>query len=232
MTHYIIDRKKRLKYLYLFLFFITTSFGIGYTLGYLYGVPEKEVENINHKVSSSLAIKPHSTPQMINSKENTEITPPTKKSPQQNNSSSESIKPDQVITSVPPQAPSEKAPPPTKISSLPEPTIKIDVLTKSDHTSEKTTLPSTGTLTESTNKNSNQYTVQVGLFASKENASDFVDELKESGFETFYKAFISTSGEEKYNVRLGPFPNKNSAQEKMDEFQKLHDISAYILSHK
>jgi len=81
-------------------------------------------------------------------------------------------------------------------------------------------------------KKTTGYSVQAGMFAKKENAEKYADELKKRGFEAFVVDFISSSGKQKYNVRFGRFSQRNIASNKMAEYKKLFTTPAYIVINK
>ena len=76
------------------------------------------------------------------------------------------------------------------------------------------------------------FSVQVGLFANRENAQNLVDELIEKGFDAYMADFVSSSGEVKYNVRFGQFSDRQSVQEKLAEYKQLFSTPAYIVINK
>ncbi|MCW8887793.1 MAG: SPOR domain-containing protein [Gammaproteobacteria bacterium] len=244
MTHYIIEHKKRQEYLLLIVIFICISFGLGYALGFLHGAPRED----GHKMISPLAA----------SKPAQKVEPPTVqastvKEPEKNDDDGKPVaaikqekpthKTDLLIANkeIRPPPPPVK-PTPTKkslqkpVKTESKPTQKVEqskvAQTKPIEVSQAQAKPKKTTITE-TGENPAQYLVQVGLFASKENASDFVDQLEESGLKTFYEGFTASSGDEKYNVRLGPYSDKETAQKNMSHFLESHsNTSAYILTKK
>lgn len=77
-----------------------------------------------------------------------------------------------------------------------------------------------------------QYSVQVGMFSSKENASKFVQQLEEKSFAAYLVNFTASNGKEKYNVRLGPFADRPTAKEKMSSYKEFFTTPAYIVINK
>jgi len=245
-TPYVISIKKREEYLFILFFFITISFGLGYAFGYLHGTPIKETEKtIANKLITPLSTKSKSpSDQSEKSEDKSPNSSLAKiKEQQPNNQHVKTIKTDaspvqttKAIKPKPPAPISKKRVTPQKIDKKSETTVVKSApqikIYKTKNTVTTKPVKKVKESVESTNKNPTQYLVQVGLFASRENASSFIDQLEESGFEGYFEGFISTSGVEKYNVRLGPFTEKSTAQKKMSEFKKTHNSSAYILTHK
>jgi len=245
-TPYVISIKRREEYLFIFFFFITVSFGLGYAFGYLHGTPIKETEKIiANKLITPLSIKSRSlSAQTEKSKDKSHISSLAKiEKKLSNNQHAKTIKTDsspvQTTKAVRPKPPapiSKKRIIPQKIVKESETTLVKSApqikIYKTENTATTKPIKKAKESLESKDKNPTQYLVQVGLFASRENASSFIDQLEESGFEGYFEGFISTSGVEKYNVRLGPFTEKTTAQEKMSKFQKDHGTSAYILTQK
>lgn len=241
ISYYIIDRKKRQEYLVILFVFITISFGAGYAFGYLHWTPteaggsQKTAPSITSMSPSSHVTKPEnkSTNNSLNEIEKQLSNKQLAKTSKINSSSIQTAKP---AKSKPPVPISKKKSTPQKVimeskttGAKSAPQIEI-FKTKSTLTTEP--IKKIKESAKSTDNNPAKYLVQVGLFASRKNASAFIEQLEESGFEGYFEGFISTSGVEKYNVRLGPFTEKNTAQKKMSEFKKIHNSSAYILTKK
>lgn len=258
MSPYVIDGKKRAEYIYLFFIFITISFGLGYTLGYLHGVPAEEssvtgaLQPSSDTADVTAPLQPvaesgtkdqENIPEDIDSSrdDNANDSPEVAaKNPQTNTKQ-------QAAPATPPQPAPAKAAvketvKPQKVTPESMPAVSKTTIQSSNKSSapenEKTieesskTSPATEAMADAVDNSMKHYLIQVGLFSSKENASAFVAQLESNGFKAFYERFTSTSGDEKYNVRLGPFTEKEMAQERLAEFQKSHDTSAYILSNK
>lgn len=240
MNHYIIDHNKRQEYIYLFFLFITISFGAGFTFGYMHGLPADENKPVesSHKIAASVLESPTSPgTSTITQPRQTKITAEKRVS---NKPATPSIKKtkdtkstkNKTNTSVIVSA----SKPPVKSAAMnkvnkPIPTvtpIKVEEIQPATVNKRSPSKPTSDIKKSVTSK----YLIQVGLFANRENAATFIEQLKKNGFDGYFEGFISTSGAEKYNVRLGPFDNKNAAQKKMADFQKQHDSSAYILSSK
>jgi len=252
MTHYIIDSKKRQQYLQILLTFIVVSFGLGYIFGYLHGIPAEEIVTVKQENNASSAEKPLSI-QPTNVEHNgvnkkNQISNPVAKAKQPEKKKllkqSQNIKAKQVKTK-PIQVNQSIKPKSATLATRSDPTKTVIDKTVAAATpsapkaeSEKNSLQTPNTdlnydsTSEAVEEDSNQYLVQVGLFANRENASTFVEQLETRGFRASFEEFISTSGVEKYNVRLGPFSKKSVAQEKMSDFEQMHDSSAYILTRK
>jgi len=241
ISYDIIDRKKRQEYLVILFVFITISFGVGYTFGYL------------HWISTEARESQKTAPSISNMSPSSQVTIPEDKTAhnslagiEKQLSNNKLAKTRKINTSPVQTAKPVKPKPPVSTSKkriVPQKTIKKSETTVVKSAPQIKIFKTKNTLvtehvkkvkesTESTDNNPTQYLVQVGLFASRENASSFIDQLEESGFEGYFEGFTSTSGVEKYNVRLGPFDKKSTAQEKMAEFKKTHNSSAYILTHK
>ncbi len=73
------------------------------------------------------------------------------------------------------------------------------------------------------------YSIQAGMFASKVNASSFIDKLAEKDFKAYVSNFVSTSGAIKYNVRVGRFEKRQQARVLLREFQKHFSSPAYVV---
>jgi len=74
------------------------------------------------------------------------------------------------------------------------------------------------------------YSIQAGMFASRVNASSFIDKLAEKGFKAYVSNFVSTSGAVKYNVRVGRFEKRDQARVLLREFQTHFSSPAYVVS--
>ena len=77
--------------------------------------------------------------------------------------------------------------------------------------------------------NKRAYSIQAGMFASKNNAESFIKKLAVEKFEAYVSDFVSTSGAVKYNVRVGRFEERNKAREKLKEYQKFFSTPAYVV---
>lgn len=250
ITPYVVDVKQRRDYLSIFLFIIIISFGLGYIFGYLNGMSAETTGKTadNQETAPSPAGKSVSVqttkPGQKSSYNSIEKNSPNGQQLVSKEVTSNSL---QATKDVKPKSPSpisaKPANPQKKLTKSNTAVIKsapqIRTLKAKKNQIEVTNkAPTIGPnkkvkeSAKSTEKNPTQYLVQVGLFARKKNASSFIEKLKKSGFEGYFEGFISTSGVEKYNVRLGPFTEKSTAQEKMSKFQKAHNSSAYILTHK
>ena len=73
------------------------------------------------------------------------------------------------------------------------------------------------------------YSIQAGMFASKNNAESFIEKLSVEKFDAYVSDFVSTSGAVKYNVRVGRFEERNKAREKLKEYQKFFSTPAYVV---
>ena len=77
--------------------------------------------------------------------------------------------------------------------------------------------------------NKRSYSIQAGMFASKNNAESFIEKLAVENFEAYVSDFVSTSGAVKYNVRVGRFEERNKARERLKEYQKYFSTPAYVV---
>ena len=102
-----------------------------------------------------------------------------------------------------------------------------EVKTPNDKTAEKS-----ASTTDAATSSQTMYSVQVGMFASQENAQKLVNELQGKGFDAYMKDFISSSGETKYNVRFGNYPERTAVREKLAEYKQLFTTPAYIVINK
>jgi len=104
---------------------------------------------------------------------------------------------------------------------------------KPDVESTKADLASTASRkTEQVNdleKSKRLYSIQAGMFASKNNAESFIKKLAEENFVAYVTDFVSTSGAVKYNVRVGYFDEREKAREKLKEYQKFFSTPAYVV---
>jgi len=77
--------------------------------------------------------------------------------------------------------------------------------------------------------NKRLYSIQAGMFASRNNAESFIEKLAVEKFEAYVSDFVSTSGAVKYNVRVGRFDERDKAREKLKEYQKFFSTPAYVV---
>jgi len=77
--------------------------------------------------------------------------------------------------------------------------------------------------------NQRLYSIQAGMFASRNNADSFIEKLAVENFEAYVSDFVSTSGAVKYNVRVGRFDERDKAREKLKEYQKFFSTPAYVV---
>jgi len=77
--------------------------------------------------------------------------------------------------------------------------------------------------------NKRLYSIQAGMFASKQNAESFIEKLAVEKFEAYVSDFVSTSGAVKYNVRVGRFEERTKARERLKEYQKFFSTPAYVV---
>jgi len=78
-------------------------------------------------------------------------------------------------------------------------------------------------------ENKRLYSIQAGMFASKNNAESFIEKLAEENFVAYVTDFVSTSGAVKYNVRVGHFDERDKARERLKEYQKFFSTPAYVV---
>ena len=99
--------------------------------------------------------------------------------------------------------------------------VKEKQNTETDNT-EKTTA-------DNTDKKKPHYSVQAGLFASRDNAVTFLDELLSNGFDAYLLDFVSSSGDVKYNVRFGRSDDRDVTKKRLEEFRQAFNTPAYIV---
>ena len=81
----------------------------------------------------------------------------------------------------------------------------------------------------SSKDNKRYYSVQAGLFANRENAVKYLDELLGNGFDAYLVDFVSTSGVVKYNVRFGRSEDRKTSRKRLSEFRQAFTTPAYIV---
>lgn len=106
-----------------------------------------------------------------------------------------------------------------------KPELKLAPL-KTEIEPAQNTPPEKLALRENKNKN---FSIQVGAFASQENAQKLVDEIKAKGFEAYISEYVSTKGVVKYNVRFGHFNEKTQARKRLDAFKQIFTMPAYVI---
>jgi len=77
--------------------------------------------------------------------------------------------------------------------------------------------------------NKRLYSIQAGMFASRNNAESFIEKLAVEKFEAYISDFVSSSGAVKYNVRVGRFDERDKAREKLKEYQTFFSTPAYVV---
>jgi cell division septation protein DedD len=73
------------------------------------------------------------------------------------------------------------------------------------------------------------FTVQAGVFESRDNAMKLVDELNAKSFDAYIEEIVANSGETKFNVRFGRNTDREQVQRKLTRFKQLYTTSAYII---
>ncbi len=76
------------------------------------------------------------------------------------------------------------------------------------------------------------FSVQVGVFANRENALNLVEELKNGGFDAYLDDFVASGGEVKYNVRFGRESDRGLIQQQLTKYKQQFSTSAYIIITK
>ena len=150
-----------------------------------------------------------------------------------------------VTQSHPEKTIPEKKPEPVKpVARQPEPTRSVAVTTKVPEpsaeeqqnpaeTAEDNTQESGGGEDRNVFKTSQRmFSVQVGVFANRENALNLVEELKTGGFDAYLDEFVASGGEVKYNVRFGREADRGLIQQQLSKYKQQFSTSAYIIISK
>ena len=74
-----------------------------------------------------------------------------------------------------------------------------------------------------------QYTVQAGVFESRDNAMKLVAELGTKGFDAYVDEVGSNTGDTKFNVRFSRNSDRDYVQKRLARFKQLYTTSAYII---
>jgi len=74
------------------------------------------------------------------------------------------------------------------------------------------------------------FALQVGTFASEENAKKMRDELRKAGYTTYVKK-VTASGKTSYRVRIGPELEREKLDRLKARLKKTRKIDAYIVNH-
>jgi len=166
-------------------------------------VKEKKSEN-----TASSPTKPAASPQP-------ETASRAKKSTVEKQSVVKKVSPEKVVSK--PVAPVKSA---KSVVSTPEvkPASNRDAIS-TDNRPQKTDSSSA----------SRAYSIQAGMFASKNNAQSFVEKLSAEKFEAYVTDFVSSDGAVKYNVRVGRYEERDIAREKLKEYQKFFSTPAYVV---
>ena len=81
----------------------------------------------------------------------------------------------------------------------------------------------------STGATNAQYTVQAGVFESRDNAMKLVAELGTKGFDAYVDEVGSHTGDTKFNVRFSRNSDRDYVQKRLARFKQLYTTSAYII---
>jgi len=259
MNPYVIDKQKQVAIYILFAIGVIFSFVLGFVFGFqlastgsIAGVLSQQsvpaIEQIDNKVDE--------LSDADNSDSGELVDPVTAKTSGTNQTKSTTAKTQQVVvkpssikettrqtqtttaTKIPPKPVSQPKPqvsiqqPKSAIKPpVPKPVVKPEVtkpVVKQPVEPEVTQADnSTASVTPDNQKA--QYSVQAGLFASRDNAVKFLDELLSNGFDAYLQDFVSTSGAVKYNVRFGRSEDRDLVQKRLEEFQQAFTTPAYIV---
>jgi len=253
MKAYVIDQSQLKQYIFIAVIALILSFAFGYIVGdgqnaVSQKAPKQTIEAVAPITPSSLAMK----------KDDNVLTDKTEKKTVKKDLKKEKVEKKKEATKKPaekkkvavkkavtkkPATEKKKALVQKKTiekekKSLPkQPKPKMAAVT-AEPTEEKSANTSTSSKAESSdavvqNKeqvdNKRYYSIQAGMFASRNNAESFIKKLATEKFEAYVSDFVSTSGAVKYNVRVGRFEERNKAREKLKEYQKFFSTPAYVV---
>lgn len=74
------------------------------------------------------------------------------------------------------------------------------------------------------------FALQVGTFASDENAKKMRDELRKAGYTTYVKK-VTAKGKTSYRVRIGPELEREKLNKLKAKLKKTRKIDSYIVNH-
>jgi len=162
------------------------------------------------------------------------VVTPVKPKPENKPSSSKppAVAQKKTVTPAPDISASQPKPAPTLANvQTPKPVnASTSAVSKtSATTAESASAPESGTGTSAQQQTSRQYAVQVGLFASRDNASKYMNELVGGGYKAYISEFRGSDGETRFNVRFGPFSERNDATAGLENYQRQYNKPAYVI---
>jgi len=256
MKAYVIDQDELKQYIVIAIVALLLSFSFGYIVGDgqdadSHRSPEKIIDPATTDLSSPLAMKKdakvsadkveNKTVQKDLKKAKSEQKKEIKKKPPQKNKTvatkTSNKKPDKKSAKIEKKKPAvqkktvykDKKPTVTKPKPK-EATAKVASTDKpSSEKQANPTSPPTSAVEQDQIDNKRSYSIQAGMFASRNNAESFIEKLAVEKFEAYVSDFVSTSGAVKYNVRVGRFEERDKAREKLKEYQKYFSTPAYVV---
>ena len=230
MNHIVIDYQQRQRYLVIFVASIIFSFVLGLWIGY-HSVSTKIITS--DTLHDGSPYNSENPPAMQGSGDN---TVPAVARPVAN--SKPLAKPEsKAISTVKVAAPAVLKPSPIAAPSKPviskpavvEPVLPAPVDAPVDAPngvtmSEPITHNNSSAVTANT-----QYTVQAGVFESRDNAMKLVAELGTKGFDAYVDEVGSNTGDTKFNVRFSRNSDRDYVQKRLARFKQLYTTSAYII---
>ena len=254
MTPYVIDKQKQNQLLLIFIASLVVSFFLGYAFGFQSGlldgadgfalVPEQE------KPAEAAAdieqVPVAEQPEPIDTATKIE---PVKSAEKPKVTAAEVKEVKKVVKAEPRKAPVVAKPKPVNVTKS-EPIATETQQKQASSTAESTNktdtpkeastdIPVSGKAAENdkpadtpAGDKMEHFSIQAGMFESRENALKFIEELKSNGFEAYLSDFVSSSGGVKYNVRFGSFDDRQQVEEKLALFKQKFTSPAYIVINK
>jgi len=256
MKAYVIDQDELKQYIFIAIIALLLSFSFGYIVGDGQDAdaqrsPEKVSDSTITDLSSPLAMKKDAKVS-ANKVENKTVQKDLKQAKSEKKKEVKK-KPPQKNTAVAKKTSSKKSDSKPAITQNKKSTVQKKTVDKdkkptvtkpkpkesaakvastdkpSSEKQTKPTSPSTSTVEQDQIDNKRSYSIQAGMFASRNNAESFIEKLAVENFEAYVSDFVSTSGAVKYNVRVGRFEERNKAREKLKEYQKYFSTPAYVV---
>lgn len=260
MTPYVIDEQKQNQIAIILIIALAVSFALGYAFGFQNAMidrsdepapisenaPLAETTASQAAESIPLAEQPEQTEPVNKADEPTEqkknSPAPEKKTVKAETSKTPvvAVKPPPVVAKpvklpavtkaqevkAKPEIVRKPEPVPLPVAQQSSPELKntqqLDITVSTDEVSPGTQL------TDKTQR----YSIQAGMFESRDNALKFIDELKVSGFEAYLSDFVSSGGSVKYNVRFGGFEERQQVENELAAFKQKFSSPAYIIINK
>lgn len=246
----VINYQQRQQYIYIIIATMVVSFGLGYWFGYhsnssgdtatvLSQIENQPVEGdgayapdwsgetmsatdanvaaeknepARPETRPTIVAKPATTPVPVKPVEKPVVIPPVAKP------GPVVVKPPAVIKPVP--APAPLSTPSAVTAPAPTPTTALTPVTTGESITNSTL---------SAEAANTVFTVQAGVFESRDNAMKLVNELIAKGFDAYVEEIVANSGETKFNVRFGRNTDREQVQRKLTRFKQLYTTSAYII---